>query len=153
MRSAGWHVGAAHVADGTLEEERRHWLSLGGRRSLFSTHVRCRPFTQPSYHPASTRIILFDACSGVAVSMPWKRLLSVPQQGTNGLGIDVSGPASSGWVNESHARSAALTLSSRVGMKQTFRRGVRSGGSLTYISLWRYPGRKINRGEPGISRF
>ena len=48
----------------------------GGGRSLFSTRVRCRPFTQPSYHPASTRIVLVDACSGVAVSMPWKRLLS-----------------------------------------------------------------------------
>ena len=78
MRSAGWHVGAAHVADSTLEEERRHWLSLGGGGSLFSTRVRCRPFTQPSYHPASTRIVLFDACSGVAVSVPWKRLLSAP---------------------------------------------------------------------------
>ena len=56
----------------------------GGGRSLFSTRVRCRPFTQPSYHPASTRIVLVDACSGVAVSCRGNARFQ-PQQGTNGL--------------------------------------------------------------------
>ena len=99
MRSAGWHVGAAHVTDGTLEAERRHWLSLGGGRSLFSTRVRCRPFTQPSYHPASTRIVLFPCLFGGRCSDAVETLAASKER--MACGIDVSGPASSGWVNES----------------------------------------------------
>ena len=98
-------------------------LAVPGRGPISVQHARPLPaFTQPSYHPASTRIVLFDACSGVAVSMPWKRLPQCPSNERMACGIDVSGPASSGWVNKSPCSFSSADPFSRVGMKQTFRR-------------------------------
>ena len=91
----------------------------GGGRSLFSTRLRCRPFTQPS---ASTRIVLSRCLFGGRCIDAVETLAFSPSKERMACGIDVSGPASSGWVNESPCSFSSADPLSRVGMKQTFRR-------------------------------
>ena len=119
MRSAGWHVGAAHVADGTVVATGcpSAGADLCSARASAPGPSRSRRIIRPrlaSYYSTRVRGALYR-CRGNAC-------LQCPSNERMACGIDVSGPASSGWVKESHARSAALILSSRVGMKQTFRR-------------------------------
>ena len=64
------------------------------------------------------------------------------------FGTDVSGPASCGWVNESPCSFSSADPFEPSRNETNF-----SAPGCVLGSLCHYPGRKINRSEPGISRF
>ena len=98
MRSAGWHVGAAHVADGTVVATGcpSAGADLCSARASAPGPSRSRRIIRPrlaSYYSTRVRGALYR-CRGNAC-------LQCPSNERMACGIDVSGPASSGWVNKS----------------------------------------------------